>query len=216
MLKALVQEVTPFQQNASIIYCSESKKCAIVDPGGDIEILMELAKNNDLIPDKILLTHGHIDHAGGATELSEILKVEIHGPHKEDKFLLDSLKSQGEMFGMPSRDCYPDKWFEEGDKVQIGEEILEVLFCPGHTPGHIIFFSKKSKLAIVGDVLFNGSIGRTDLPGGNFEQLIDSVKNKLWPLGDDIHFIPGHGPESSFKAERLSNPFVSDSALGIN
>ncbi len=216
MLKALVQEVTPFQQNASIIYCSESKKCAIVDPGGDIEILLELAKNNDLIPEKILLTHGHIDHAGGATELSEILKVEIHGPHKEDKFLLDSLKSQGEMFGMASRDCYPDKWFEEGDKVQIGEEILEVLFCPGHTPGHIIFFSKNSKLAIVGDVLFNGSIGRTDLPGGDFEQLIDSVKNKLWPLGDDIHFIPGHGPESSFKAERLSNPFVSDSALGIN
>jgi glyoxylase-like metal-dependent hydrolase (beta-lactamase superfamily II) len=216
MLKALVQEVTPFQQNASIVYCSESKKCAIVDPGGDIELLLELAKNNDLIPEKILLTHGHIDHAGGATELSEILKVEIHGPHLEDKFLLDSLKSQGEMFGMPSRDCHPDKWFEEGDKVQVGKEILEVLFCPGHTPGHIIFFNKNSRLAIVGDVLFNGSIGRTDLPGGDFDQLINSVKNKLWPLGDDIHFIPGHGPKSSFKAERLSNPYVSDSVLGIN
>ena len=216
MFKALVQEVTPFQQNASIVYCSESKKCAIVDPGGDIELLLELAKNNNLIPEKILLTHGHIDHAGGATELSEILKVEIHGPHLEDKFLLDSLKSQGEMFGMPSRDCNPDKWFEEGDKVQVGKEILEVLFCPGHTPGHIIFFNKNSRLAIVGDVLFNGSIGRTDLPGGDFDQLIDSVKNKLWPLGDDVHFIPGHGPESSFKAERLSNPYVSDSVLGIN
>ena len=215
MLKALIQPVTLFQQNASIISCSTSNKCAIVDPGGDIEILLEIAKNNNLIPEKILLTHGHIDHAGGATELSEILKVEIHGPHIEDKFLLDGLQEQGQMFGLPSKDCQPDLWLNEGDIVEIGEEKLDVYFCPGHTPGHIIFYNKENKLAIVGDVLFNGSIGRTDLPGGNHDQLINSVKEKLWPLGKDIEFIPGHGPMSTFEAERLSNPFVSDQALGI-
>ena len=215
MLKALIQPVTLFQQNASIIYCSNTNKCAIVDPGGDIEILLEIAKNNNLIPEKILLTHGHIDHAGGATELSEILKVEIHGPHIEDKFLLDGLQKQGEMFGLPSKDCKPDVWLDEGDIVELGDEKLDVYFCPGHTPGHIIFYNEANKLALVGDVLFNGSIGRTDLPGGNHDQLINSVKDKLWPLGKEIEFIPGHGPISTFEAERLSNPFVSDQALGI-
>ena len=215
MLKALIQPVTLFQQNASIIYCSNTNKCAIVDPGGDIEILLEIAKNNNLIPEKILLTHGHIDHAGGATELSEILKVEIHGPHIEDKFLLDELQKQGEMFGLPSKDCKPDVWLDEGDIVKVGDEKLDVYFCPGHTPGHIIFYNEANKLALVGDVLFNGSIGRTDLPGGNHDQLINSVKDKLWPLGKEIEFIPGHGPMSTFEAERLSNPFVSDQALGI-
>ena len=215
MLKALVQTVTPFEQNASILYCSETKKCAIVDPGGDIDILLELSKKHDLIPEKILLTHGHIDHAGGATEIAEILNVEIHGPHTDDKFLLDSLQKQGTMFGMNSRNCSPDLWLNEGDVVKIGQEELDVYLCPGHTPGHVIFYSRDSKLAIVGDVLFNGSIGRTDLPGGNFEDLIESVKNKLWPLGDDIKFIPGHGPMSNFHKERLSNPFVSDSVLGF-
>ena len=215
MLKALIQPVTLFQQNASIIYCSNTNKCAIVDPGGDLEILLEIAKNNNLIPEKILLTHGHIDHAGGATELSEILKVEIHGPHIEDKFLLDELQRQGEMFGLPSKDCKPDVWLDEGDVVELGDEKLDVYFCPGHTPGHIIFYNEANKLALVGDVLFNGSIGRTDLPGGNHDQLINSVKDKLWPLGKEIEFIPGHGPMSTFEAERLSNPFVSDQALGI-
>ena len=215
MLKALIQPVTLFQQNASIIYCSNTNKCAIVDPGGDIEILLEITKNNNLIPEKILLTHGHIDHAGGATELSEILKVEIHGPHIEDKFLLDELQKQGEMFGLPSKDCKPDVWLDEGDIVELGDEKLDVYFCPGHTPGHIIFYNEANKLALVGDVLFNGSIGRTDLPGGNHDQLINSVKDKLWPLGKEIEFIPGHGPMSTFEAERLSNPFVSDQALGI-
>ena len=213
MLKALVQTVTPFEQNASILFCSETNKCAIVDPGGDIHILLELLKNNNLVPERILLTHGHIDHAGGATEISEILNVEIHGPHIDDKFLLDELQKQGEMFGLQSKNCNPDKWLNEGDVVMVGNQKLEVYFCPGHTPGHIIFFNKKVNLAIVGDVLFNGSIGRTDLPGGNYNQLIESVKNKLWPLGDDVDFIPGHGPVSTFKVERNSNPFVSDSVL---
>ena len=214
MLKALIQPVTLFEQNASIILCDETKKCAIVDPGGDIEILLNIAKEKELSPEKILLTHGHIDHAGGATEISEILNVEIHGPHVDDKFLLDGLQKQGEMFGLQSKNCNPDKWLDEGDVVKVGNEKLDVYFCPGHTPGHIIFFNKKGNLALVGDVLFNGSIGRTDLPGGNYQQLIDSVKNKLWPLGDNVDFIPGHGPVSTFKAERSSNPFVSDSVLG--
>ena len=213
MLKALVQTVTPFEQNASILFCSETNKCAIVDPGGDIHILLELLKNHNLVPERVLLTHGHIDHAGGATEISEILNVEIHGPHIDDKFLLDGLQKQGEMFGLQSKNCNPDKWLDEGDVVTVGNEKLDVYFCPGHTPGHIIFFNKKGNLALVGDVLFNGSIGRTDLPGGNYQQLIDSVKNKLWPLGDNVDFIPGHGPVSTFKAERSSNPFVSDSVL---
>ena len=216
MLKTLIQPVTPFQQNASIVFCSETKKCAIVDPGGDIELLLNIAKDNNLIPDKLLLTHGHIDHAGGATELSEILNIKIYGPHKADKFLLDELQKQGEMFGLPSKNCNPDSWLEEGDIIEIGNEILEIYFCPGHTPGHIIFFNKENKLALVGDVLFNGSIGRTDLPGGNFEELINAVKNKLWPLGKDVDFIPGHGPVSTFEAERKSNPFVSDQALGLS
>ena len=215
MLKALVQTVTPFEQNASILFCTETNKCAIVDPGGDINILLELSKKHNLIPEKILLTHGHIDHAGGATEIAEILNVEIHGPHTDDKFLLDSLQDQGAMFGMNSRNCSPDLWLNEGDVVKIGKEELDVFLCPGHTPGHVIFYNKNNKLAIVGDVLFNGSIGRTDLPGGNFDDLIESVKNKLWPLGNDIEFIPGHGPMSNFQTERLSNPFVSDSVLGV-
>ncbi|MDC3161174.1 MBL fold metallo-hydrolase [Gammaproteobacteria bacterium] len=216
MLKAIVQPVTPFEQNASILYCSETKKCAIVDPGGDIEILLKIAKDNELVPEKILLTHGHIDHAGGATEIAKILRVKIHGPHEDDKFLLDSLEEQGRMFGLNSKDCSPDVWLDEGDIVTIGKEKLETYFCPGHTPGHLIFYNLESKLAIVGDVLFCGSIGRTDLPGGNFDDLIQSVKDKLWPLGRDIEFIPGHGPMSTFEAERQSNPFVSDSVLGLS
>lgn len=215
MLKAFIQPVTPFQQNAIILYCDETKKSVIIDPGGDIEKLLDISKKNKLMPEKILLTHGHIDHAGGATELSEILNIKIYGPHKADKFLLNELQKQGEMFGLPSKNCNPDKWLDEGDIIEIGNEILEIYFCPGHTPGHIIFFNKKNNLALVGDVLFNGSIGRTDLPGGNFDELISSVKNKLWPLGMDIDFIPGHGPVSTFRAERLSNPFVSDQVLDL-
>ena len=214
-LKTIIVQVTPFIQNASIVYCAETKKCAFVDPGGDIEIILEKAKQEDLIPEKILLTHGHIDHAGGANELSEILNLEIEGPHLADKFLLDDLKRQGEMFGMLAQNCAPNKWLDEGDHVTIGNQVLKVYFCPGHTPGHIIFYSHENKLAIVGDVLFQGSIGRTDLPGGNHQQLIDSIKDKLWPLGHDVNFIPGHGPMSSFGQERKSNAFVSDTILNI-
>ena len=213
-IQALVNPVTPFAQNAPIIFCSETNKCAFVDPGGDADFLLQIAKENNLIPEKILLTHGHADHAGAAMEIAQILNIKIEGPHKEDKFLLDSLQSQGEMFGMQARNCVPDKWLEDGDSVTVGNSVLDVIFTPGHTPGHVIFFSNDSNLALVGDVIFRGSIGRTDLPRGNHQDLIDSISKKLWPLGNDVEFICGHGPNSTFGNERTSNPFVSDVALG--
>ena len=212
-IQALVNPVTPFAQNAPIIFCSETNKCAFVDPGGDADFLLQIAKENNLIPEKILLTHGHADHAGAAMEIAQILNIKIEGPHKEDKFLLDSLQSQGEMFGMQARNCMPDKWLEDGDTVTVGNSVLDVIFTPGHTPGHVIFFSNDSNLALVGDVIFRGSIGRTDLPRGNHQDLINSISKKLWPLGNDVEFICGHGPNSTFGNERASNPFVSDAAL---
>ena len=212
-LKTIVVQVTPFVQNCSIVFCTKSNKCAFVDPGGDIDVLLDIAKKNNLIPEKILLTHGHIDHAGGAQELSNLLKIKIEGPHIADKFLLDELEKQGAMFGMISKNCSPDRWLDDEDIVKIGLVELDTYFCPGHTPGHVIFYSKENKLALVGDVLFNGSIGRTDLPGGNHEELLESIKNKLWPLGHDIEFIPGHGPSSNFAQERAANAFVADSIL---
>ena len=212
-IQALINPVTPFAQNAPIIFCSETNKCAFVDPGGDADFLLQIAKDNSLIPEKILLTHGHADHAGAAMEIAQILNIKIEGPHKEDKFLLDSLQSQGEMFGMQARNCVPDKWLEDGDSVTVGNSVLDVIFTPGHTPGHVIFFCSESSLALVGDVIFRGSIGRTDLPRGNHQDLINSISSKLWPLGNDVEFICGHGPNSTFGNERASNPFVSDAAL---
>ena len=211
--KALVSPVTPFQQNAPILFCEESKKCAFVDPGGDLDILLGAAKDNDLIPEKIFLTHGHADHAGAAMELASMLSIEIEGPHHEDAFLLESLESQGKMFGMHAQNCIPNRWLLDGDEVHLGNETLQVLFCPGHTPGHIIFFHPESKLAVVGDVLFRGSIGRTDLPRGNHQDLINSITQKLWPLGNEVSFISGHGPVSTFGQERKNNAFVADDVL---
>ena len=213
LIKALVSPVTPFQQNAPILFCEESKKCAFVDPGGDLDILLGAAKDNDLIPEKIFLTHGHADHAGAAMELASMLSIEIEGPHHEDAFLLESLESQGKMFGMHAQNCIPNRWLLDGDEVHLGNEILQVLFCPGHTPGHIIFFHPESKLAVVGDVLFRGSIGRTDLPRGNHQDLINSITQKLWPLGNEVSFISGHGPVSTFGQERKNNAFVADEVL---
>ena len=213
-LKVLIHPVTPFQQNAPILYCEESKKCAFVDPGGDIDILLGIAKDNNLIPEKIFLTHGHIDHAGAATELARILSLEIEGPHKEDLFLLESLEEQGKMLGMECENCVPDRWLEEGDEIKLANENLKVLFTPGHSPGHVVFYHPESKMVIIGDVLFRGSVGRTDLPRGDHQTLINSITEKLWPLGDEILFIPGHGPTSTFGQEREDNAFVADRIIG--
>ncbi len=211
-MKAAIVPVTQFQQNCTILWCENTRKAAVVDPGGDLPHILQLVKEQDLTLEKILLTHAHIDHAGATGELAQQLNLPIIGPHKEDQFWIDALPAQCEMFGFPpAKPFTPDQWLNDGDKVQVGQVELEVLHTPGHTPGHVIFFNRPQKLAIVGDVLFQGSIGRTDFPKGDHATLIKSIKEKLWPLGDDVSFIPGHGPMSTFGQERKTNPFVADS-----
>ncbi|MEW8324498.1 MAG: MBL fold metallo-hydrolase [Candidatus Thiodiazotropha taylori] len=203
--------VTPFEQNCTLFWCENTRAAAIIDPGGESQRLTAILEDLELKPEMILLTHGHLDHAGGAVELAERLGIPIHGPHKEDAFWLDNMDQQAEMFGFgDARKCTPDQWLEDGDKVSLGDEKLEVIHCPGHTPGHIIFFHRESRVAQVGDVLFKGSIGRTDFPRGDHQALLRSIRERLWPLGDDVRFIPGHGPDSTFGEERQTNPFVAD------
>ncbi|MCG7898272.1 MAG: MBL fold metallo-hydrolase [Candidatus Thiodiazotropha lotti] len=203
--------VTPFQQNCTLFWCENTRAAAIIDPGGESQRLMTILEDLELKPQMILLTHGHLDHAGGAVELAERLGVPIQGPHKEDAFWLDNMDQQADMFGFgDGRKCTPDQWLEHGDQVSLGDEKLEVIHCPGHTPGHIIFFHRDSRVAQVGDVLFKGSIGRTDFPRGDHQALLRSIRERLWPLGDDVRFIPGHGPDSTFGEERQTNPFVAD------
>ncbi|MFZ1293082.1 MAG: MBL fold metallo-hydrolase [Pseudomonadales bacterium] len=213
-LKIYVTPVTPFEQNCSVIVCGETLQAAVVDPGGNLErIRAVLAKAGARLV-KILLTHAHIDHAGGTAELAREFKVPIEGPHRDDQFLIEGLAEQGRMFGLGACESFtPDRWLEQGDTVSVGECVLQVLHCPGHTPGHVVFYSPEQQLAIVGDVLFAGSIGRTDLPRGDHQQLLDSIRDRLWPLGDEVTFIPGHGPRSTFGRERRNNPFVRDSAF---
>ena len=187
---------------------------AVVDPGGDLPLIKETADRYGLRLEKILLTHGHIDHAGGARALADELQLPIEGPQREEAFWLDKLAEQGRQWGFPGAQAVtPDRWLEEGDQVSFGNVTLDVIHCPGHTPGHIVFFSPQDRLAVVGDVLFQGSIGRTDFPRGDHATLIRSIVGKLWPLGDDVTFIPGHGPLSTFGDERRSNPFVGDRVL---
>ncbi len=212
-MKFRIVPVTPFQQNCSLLWCEETLEAAVVDPGGDVERIVDLAAREGVGITKILLTHGHIDHAGGAAELARRLRIPIEGPQEEDRFWIAQLEQQGRMFGLgPAASFTPDRWLEDGDTVSFGRIVLEVLHCPGHTPGHVVFFHAPSRLAIVGDVLFQGSIGRTDLPGGDHATLIASIRDKLWPLGDDVRFISGHGPMSTFAEERRDNPFVGDGA----
>ncbi len=204
--------VTPFAQNCSLLWDPATRQAAVVDPGGDVEaILAEIAAQR-LKVEKLLLTHGHIDHVGGAAALAAHLGVPIEGPQREEAFWLEQLPEQCRMFGFPPTPAFtPDRWLEEGETVTVGGMTLDVLHTPGHTPGHICFIHKPSRLAIVGDVLFAGSIGRTDFPRGNHAALISAIREKLFPLGDDFAFIPGHGPMSTFGAERRKNPFVADS-----
>ena len=209
-MQHLVIPVTPFAQNCTLIWCEATRRAAVVDPGGDLDLILEAVARLDVAPEKILITHAHIDHAGGAQALASRLKVPIEGPQREDQFWIDALPEQSSMFGFPqARPFKPDRWLEHGDRVSVGGVDLEVLHCPGHTPGHVVFFQAESRVAIVGDVLFKGSIGRTDFPRGNLSQLLNSIRNRLLVLGDDITFLPGHGPPSTFGHERLHNPFLA-------
>jgi len=213
-MKAFIIPVTPLAQNCSLLCCQETGKAAVVDPGGDLDRILRAADQVQVEIVKILITHGHIDHVGGVGELADRLKVPIEGPHQEDRFWLDLLAARAQQFGLPeARPFVPDRWLKQGDTVTFGNIRLEVRHCPGHTPGHVIFFHPESRLAIVGDVLFQGSIGRTDLPRGDYTTLIRSIREQLWPLGDDVQFIPGHGPVSTFGAERRTNPFVGEQVL---
>ena len=210
-MKVTIIPVTPFQQNSTILQCEQTNQAAIVDPGGDLDRIMAQVETLGVTLEKILVTHAHIDHAGGVAELSIATGLPVEGPQLEDRFWIDLLEQQGAMFGLPGSSPFtPDRWLEEGDVVTLGNLRMEVRHCPGHTPGHIIFYEAESKIAIVGDVLFNGSIGRTDFPRGDYATLIHSIKNRLWPLGDDVQFVPGHGPVSTFGHERKTNPFVGD------
>ena len=213
-MKVAIIPVTPFQQNCSLLMCQRTKKAAVVDPGGDLELILDAVRHHGVTLERILLTYGHIDHCGGTAQLSEELGLPVEGPHPDDRFLIDDLPQQGLRFGFPQLRAFtPTRWLAGGDSVRFGEVELQVRHCPGHTPGHVIFFSPEHRLALVGDVLFAGSIGRTDLPRGDHAALIHSIREQLWPLGNDVTFIPGHGPTSTFGEERETNPFVADSVL---
>lgn len=203
--------VTPFQQNCSLVWCEASRRAALIDPGGEVERLLAAVAAEGLTLERILLTHGHIDHVGAALAIAERLGVPIEGPHLEDAFWLSRLPEQAALFGFPPCPAFhPHRWLKDGDEVQIGVESLTIIHCPGHTPGHIVFFSPRKRLAFVGDVLFRGSIGRTDFPRGDFDSLLSCIRQRLFPLGDDVRVIPGHGLMTSLGEERLHNPFVAD------
>ncbi len=201
--------VTPFQQNCSILWCDQTREAVIIDPGGDLDRIEQVLDQEHLIPTRVLLTHGHLDHVGGAVSLARQRAVPLAGPHRDDQFWLDQLPRQSEWFGFDyCAPFVPDEWLDEGDSICLGRETLEVIHCPGHTPGHVVFFHRDSQLLVVGDVLFRGSVGRTDFPGGNHAQLMMSIRQKLLGLGDEVRFIPGHGPGSTLGHERRTNPYI--------
>lgn len=211
--RAVIIPVTPLQQNCLLLWCDETKRAVVVDPGGDLPNIQDAIAKTGVTVEKIWLTHGHVDHVAGADELRELLGVPIEGPHIADKYLLDNVVNSANMFGLTgARNFTPDRWLGEGDTMTIGMLSFDVLHCPGHSPGSVVFFNPAMRFAIVGDVLFNGSVGRTDLPGGSHATLIKSITEKLLPLGDDIGFVCGHGPGSSFGQERRTNPFLTGEA----
>lgn len=208
-MEYLVIPVTAFAQNCSLIWCAQTRQAAVVDPGGDAETIKRHVEEQGVTITQILLTHGHLDHVGAAAELAAFYAVPIVGPHIADQFWLENLPQQSQMFGLDyCAPLTPDRWLEEGDTVKVGDVQLEILLCPGHTPGHIVFFDRVGRLLISGDVIFNGGVGRSDFPQGSHSDLIASIKEKLLPLGDDVHFLPGHGPASTLGRERISNPFL--------
>jgi hydroxyacylglutathione hydrolase len=207
---AIIVPVTLFEQNCTLLWCEATRKAVVIDPGGEVPKIQAAIKQSNVTVEKIWLTHGHIDHVGGAAELRDALKVPIEGPHRADKFLLDNVVMSGAQFGITGvRNFAPDCWLDEGDQVSIGELSFDILHCPGHSPGSVVYFSSEMRFAHVGDVLFNGSVGRSDIPGGNHSTLIKSIKDKLLPLGDNVAFICGHGPGSSIGHERMTNPFLT-------
>lgn len=213
-LQCTIVPVTPYQQNCSIVRCATSGKSAIVDPGGEADRVLAAAQKMGASVEKILLTHAHVDHCAAADDLRERLGVPIEGPHPGDGFWLERLPESCRMSGFPPAQPFtPDRWLADGDLVTVGELEFQVIHCPGHTPGHVVFYNAGNRVAWVGDVIFSGSIGRTDFPGGNHQQLISSIREKLFRLGDDVTFIPGHGPTSRFGQERRTNPFVADSVV---
>ena len=214
-LKIAIIPVTAYQQNCSLLICEKTKKAALVDPGGELDKLEDALSDLGVTLDKIFLTHGHLDHAGAAMAAAAKFNVVIEGPHLGDKYWLDDLVKYAEIMQFPpTENVTPDRWLEDGETVSFGDVTLDVIHCPGHTPGHVVFHHKESQVAFVGDVLFQGSIGRTDFPGGDHQTLIDSITQKLWPLGDDVQFVPGHGPTSTFGHERKTNGFVADKVFG--
>jgi len=212
-LKAAIIPVTPLQQNCTLLWCTATMRGAFVDPGGDLPRLKGAAEQAGVTIEKILLTHGHIDHCGGAGIFAEQLGVAIEGPHRHDMFWIERLEQDGLKYGVVGRPFEPSRWLEDGDCVSVGELTLDVRHCPGHTPGHVVFHHAESNLALVGDLLFKGSVGRWDFPRGDRQQLIQSITEKLWPMGDETAFVPGHGPMSTFGHERRTNPFVGDAVL---
>ncbi len=210
-LKVLIIPVTPFRQNCSLVFNEENMRGAVVDPGGDVPTILKVVEQSNVKVEKILLTHGHIDHAGGAAELRDALGVKIDGPHKDDLFLLNDLPKSGAKFGMAdSRSVVPDRWLSDGDDVEVAGLKFSVLHAPGHSPGSVVFFNDESRFALMGDVLFQGSVGRTDFPYGSHDTLMTSIKEKVLPLGDDVAFLPGHGRASQIGVERETNPFIRD------
>ena len=212
-VRAAIIPVTPLQQNCTLLWCEATKKAAVIDPGGDLDRIRQAIAGSGASVERIILTHGHIDHAGGAAELRDALGVPVEGPHEADRFLLDGLEETGRAYGIPARPVTPDRWLAEGDTVSIGALTLDVLHCPGHSPGSVVLVSPADRFAIVGDVLFQGSVGRTDLPGGDGKTLIRSITDKLLPLGDDVAFICGHGPTGTIGEERRTNPFLQGEGL---
>ncbi len=212
-LRAAIIPVTAFQQNCSLVWCSKSMRGALIDPGGDLDKLKDAIARSGVRVEKILLTHGHADHCGQAGMLAKELGLPVEGPHEDDRFWISRLEDDGPRFQMHCEIFEPDRWLKDGDTVSFGEIEMQVIHCPGHTPGHVVFFHPQTKFAFVGDVLFQGSIGRTDFPMSNHQDLIDAITGKLWPLGNEVTFVPGHGQPSTFGQERQTNPFVGDAAL---
>ncbi|MCG2633702.1 MAG: MBL fold metallo-hydrolase [Gammaproteobacteria bacterium] len=210
-MKYQIIPVTPLQQNCSLIICEESNRAALVDPGGEIDRLLTIIADAGVTLEKILITHAHVDHAGAAAAIAEKLEIPIEGPEPSDQYWIDALPEQAERFGLANVQSFtPQRWLHQGDQVQVGNTTLDVLHCPGHTPGHVVFYVPEDQVALVGDVIFQGSIGRSDLPGGDHATLVNAIRERLWPLGNDVRFIPGHGPTSTFGEERQNNPFVGD------